>query len=193
MEERRNNNGQEEVKRKRKCVRERTKLSQTWRTVQLCIHSKLTTITFNVSNVLSTSCSSNLFVTDERASLWVEVELCSWLSWIPVSNRQRSLPVISFCIQTVTMVHILLHSLNSWKFAEGPQTPYLRLLPGSSHKDLPHGLYQGSALGIHHRALYLGSSNQGLITRSESRALIYAWSNCPWEPLMSFIQGPCLA
>ena len=36
----------------------------------------------------STSCSSNLFVTDERASLWVEVELCSWVSWTPVSNTE---------------------------------------------------------------------------------------------------------
>ena len=118
MEERRNNDGQEEVKRKRKCVRER---EPSWvkheeLTILLCIHSKLTTITFNVSIDLSTSCSSNLFVTDDRASLWVEDELCSWLSWIPVSNRQRSL--ISFCIQTVTMVQILLQS------AEGPQTPF---------------------------------------------------------------------
>ena len=145
------------------CERVRTKLSQTWRTILLCIHSKLTTITFNVSIVLGTSCSSNLFVTDERASLWVEDELCSWLSWIPVSNRQRSL--ISFCIQTVTMVHILLQS------AEGPQTPYLRLLPGSSHKDLPQGLDQGSALGIHHRVMYLGTSNQRLIIHAVQLSL----------------------
>lgn len=97
MEERRNSVGHEEVKRKRKGERQRTKLSQTRRTILCCIqYSQLSVGKFNketfehsVPNIWSTSCSSNLFVTDERASLWVEVELCSWVSWIPVSNTQR--------------------------------------------------------------------------------------------------------